>query len=81
VFVIVNYNACKSVIALYLNVIKRQIVTKVLINPIIRTRTRHFRRAYHPTRDCMYELNIDIQGANHLLGDIIMFESKFNCRK
>jgi hypothetical protein len=23
----------------------------VLINPIIRNRTRHFRRAYHPTRD------------------------------
>jgi hypothetical protein len=23
----------------------------VLINPIIQTRTRHFRRAYHPTRD------------------------------
>jgi hypothetical protein len=29
----------------------REIVTKALINPIIRTRTRHFRRAYHPTRD------------------------------
>jgi hypothetical protein len=29
----------------------RELVTKVLINPIIRTRTRHFRRAYHPTRD------------------------------
>jgi hypothetical protein len=23
----------------------------MLINPDIRTRTRHFRRAYHPTRD------------------------------
>jgi hypothetical protein len=23
----------------------------MLINPIIRTRTRHCRRAYHPTRD------------------------------
>jgi hypothetical protein len=26
-------------------------VTKVLINPIIRTRTRHSRHAYQPTRD------------------------------
>jgi hypothetical protein len=42
---------CKSVIALYLNVIKKEFVTKVLINPIIRTRTRHFRREYHPIRD------------------------------
>jgi hypothetical protein len=29
----------------------RGIVTKVLINPIILTRTRHLLRAYHPTRD------------------------------
>jgi hypothetical protein len=29
----------------------RELVTKVLINPIIRTRTRYFRHAYHPTRD------------------------------
>jgi hypothetical protein len=45
---------CKSVIALcclYLNVITRECVTKVLINPIIRTRARHFRHVYHPTRD------------------------------
>jgi hypothetical protein len=33
---------CKSAIALYLIVIKRECVTKVLINQIIRTRTRHF---------------------------------------
>jgi hypothetical protein len=41
---------CKSAIALYLNVIK-EILTKVLINPIIRTGTRHFRHVCHPTRD------------------------------
>jgi hypothetical protein len=29
----------------------RELVTKVLINPIIRTRTRHCRHVYHPTRD------------------------------
>jgi hypothetical protein len=28
-----------------------EVVTKVLINPIIRTRTRHLRRVYHTTRD------------------------------
>jgi hypothetical protein len=38
----VEYKVCKSAIALYLNVIEREIVTKVLINPIIQTRTRHF---------------------------------------
>jgi hypothetical protein len=42
---------CKSAIVLYLSVIKRECVTKVLLNPIIQTRTRHFRRVYHPTRD------------------------------
>jgi hypothetical protein len=45
---------CKSAIALYclyLSVIKRECVTKVLINPINRTGTRHSRHAYHPTRD------------------------------
>jgi hypothetical protein len=31
----------------------REIVTKVPINPVIRTRTRYFRCAYHPTRDTM----------------------------
>jgi hypothetical protein len=42
--VTVNWKACKSAIALYclyLSVIKRESVTKVLINPIIPTRTRH----------------------------------------
>jgi hypothetical protein len=41
---------CKSAIALCLNMI-RELVTKVLINPIIRIRTRHSRHAYHPSRD------------------------------
>jgi hypothetical protein len=41
---------CKSAIALYL-MWSREIVTKVVINPIIRTRTCHFLLAYHPTRD------------------------------
>jgi hypothetical protein len=41
----VNWKLCKSAIALYL----REYVTKVLINPIIRTRTRHFCHAYHVT--------------------------------
>jgi hypothetical protein len=53
----VNWKLCKSAIALYclyLSVIKRECVTEVLINPIIRTRTRHFRHAYHPTRDNIY---------------------------
>jgi hypothetical protein len=27
----------------------RELVNKVLINPIIRTRTRQFRQPYHPT--------------------------------
>jgi hypothetical protein len=42
----VNWKMCKSAIAMYLSVIKRVSVTKVLINPIIRTRTRYFRHAY-----------------------------------
>jgi hypothetical protein len=33
----------------------REIVTKVLINPIIRTKPRHFRHANHPTRDNMLQ--------------------------
>jgi hypothetical protein len=40
----VNWNLCKSAIALhclYLSVTRRECVTKLLINPIIRTRTRH----------------------------------------
>jgi hypothetical protein len=32
----------------------RELVTEVLINPIIRTRTHHFRRAYPSTRDTMF---------------------------
>jgi hypothetical protein len=51
--VTVNCKLWKSTIALYLNPL-RKLVTKVLINPIIRTRTRHFRHAYHPTRDHIY---------------------------
>jgi hypothetical protein len=43
-----NCKLLKSTIVLYLNVI-RELVTKVLINPINQTRTRHFHRAYHPT--------------------------------
>jgi hypothetical protein len=46
----VNWKVSKSAIALYLSMIK-ELVTKVLINPIIRTRTRYFRQAYTPTRD------------------------------
>jgi hypothetical protein len=46
-------SVCKLVIALYLSVIKRECVTKVLLNPIIRTRTHHFPCAYHPTRDTL----------------------------
>jgi hypothetical protein len=41
---------CKSAIALYLNVIRRT-CNKLIMNPVIRTRTRHFRRLYRPTRD------------------------------
>jgi hypothetical protein len=41
---------CKSAIALYCVWLK-ELVTEVPINKIIRTRTRHFRHAYHPTRD------------------------------
>jgi hypothetical protein len=33
---------CKLVIALNLSVIKRECVTKLLINPTIRSRARHF---------------------------------------
>jgi hypothetical protein len=44
----VNCKLCKSAIALYC-VLLRELVTKILINSIIRTRTRHFCHAYHPT--------------------------------
>jgi hypothetical protein len=33
----------------------REIVIEVLINPIIRTRNRHYRHEYHPTRDNINE--------------------------
>jgi hypothetical protein len=52
----VNWKVCKSAIALYLSVIKR-LVTKVLINPIIRTRNRYFRHAHSRTRDNMYKMD------------------------
>jgi phosphoenolpyruvate carboxylase len=42
----VNWKVCKSAIARL-----RELVTEVQINPIIRTGTRHFRHAYHPTSD------------------------------
>jgi hypothetical protein len=45
-----DWKVCNSAIALYLIVIT-EVVTTVIINPIIRTRTRYFRHAYHPTRD------------------------------
>jgi hypothetical protein len=52
----VNWKVCKSAIALYclyFSVIKRECVTEVLINPIIRTRTRHSRHSYQPTHDIL----------------------------
>jgi hypothetical protein len=47
--VTVNYTKCRNSVSAALIVIKKKLVTKVLINPITRTRTRHFRHAYHPT--------------------------------
>jgi hypothetical protein len=52
----VKCKLCKSAIALYLSVIKREVITKVLINPIIRSRDCHFRRACHPARDNIIKL-------------------------
>jgi hypothetical protein len=55
----VSWKVCKSAIALcclYFNLFKRECVTKVLINPIIRTRTRLIRRVYQPTRHSIYFL-------------------------
>jgi hypothetical protein len=46
-----NCKLCKSEIVLNLSVIKIECVIEVLINPIIRTRTRHSRRSYCPTPD------------------------------
>jgi hypothetical protein len=54
---------CKSMIALYFSVIKRECVTEVLINPIIRSRTRHFSRAYHATRDILVS---EVDGSDHI---------------
>jgi hypothetical protein len=50
----VNWKVYKSAMALYglyVNVIKGVCVTKVLVNPIIRTRTRLIGLVYHHTRD------------------------------
>jgi hypothetical protein len=61
-----KWKVCKSAIALYclyLSVIKRECVTKVLINPIIRTRTRQSRRAYHPARDILVS---EVGGSNRM---------------
>jgi hypothetical protein len=61
----VNWKVCKSAIALYclyLNVIKRECVTEVLINPNIRNRTRHFVRRttlYVTIRREVYLLRIE----------------------
>jgi hypothetical protein len=51
--VTVNCKVWKSTIALYLNVIK-ETCNRDANKSIIRTRTRHFRHAYHPTRDTIY---------------------------
>jgi hypothetical protein len=47
----VNCKLCKYSDSAVLIVIKRECVTEVLINSIIRTRTRYFRHAYHPTSE------------------------------
>jgi hypothetical protein len=46
----VRWKVCNSATALYLSVFRRTEI-KVLINPIVRTRTRYFRHVYHPTRN------------------------------
>jgi hypothetical protein len=38
-------------------VIKRESVTEMQINPIIRTRIRYFRHAYNPTCDNIHEVS------------------------
>jgi hypothetical protein len=58
--IMMNCKLWKSAIALYLNVIKRT-CNQVLINPIIRTRTCHFRRATifcHPPNTFNHEVKI-----------------------
>jgi hypothetical protein len=57
-FATVNWKLCKSEIALCLSVILRGLVTKLLINPTIRTRTRYFRHAYHRARDSIYRRSL-----------------------
>jgi hypothetical protein len=51
-----NWKVCKWEIALYLSVIKSERVTQLLINPIIRARTRHFSGVYQPTRHNMFDI-------------------------
>jgi hypothetical protein len=46
----VNWKLCKSAMVLYLSAIKRT-CNQVLINPIVRTRSRYFHHAYHSTCD------------------------------
>jgi hypothetical protein len=57
---------------------KREIVTKALINPIIRTRTGHFRRAYHPTRDSIeaYYPRYGLEGLSKTAVRILTFRSR-----
>jgi hypothetical protein len=57
VCVTVNYNVCKSARALcdlYVSVIKSACVSQLLINAIIRTRTRLISGVYHPTGHNIY---------------------------
>jgi hypothetical protein len=52
----------KSAIALYdlyLNVITSECVTQLLINPIIRTRTRLISGMYHTTRHIIYFASVN----------------------
>jgi hypothetical protein len=58
VFVTVNCKMCKSAIALYCQYLSAIKVSKVLMYPIIQTRTRLISRVYHPTRDNMNLLRI-----------------------
>jgi hypothetical protein len=47
-----KWKVCKSAIALYclyVRVIRSECVTELLINPIIKTRTRLISGMYHPT--------------------------------
>jgi hypothetical protein len=85
----VNWKLCKPEIALYclyLSVIKRECVTKVLINPIIRTRTRHFvtRTTLHVTIffvSCSINLviNPSVHLVTHSLVRNVIISSTSNC--